>query len=42
MVPISLVIAVPSTLTLIAAMATVIVFAIAVSALLAHMIGPQG
>ena len=40
MVPIGLVIAFPSILTLIAALTTVIVFAIAISALLARMIGP--
>jgi hypothetical protein len=40
-VMIGLVIAVPSTITLIAALATVIGFAIGVSYLLARMIGPQ-
>lgn len=38
---IGLVIAVPSTVTLVAAMATVISFAIGVTYLLARMIGPQ-
>jgi glycosyltransferase involved in cell wall biosynthesis len=41
-VPISLVIAAPSTLTLIVALATVAGFAIAVTALLARIIGPEG
>jgi hypothetical protein len=42
MVPISLVIAAPSIVTLVAAVATVAGFAIAVTALLARMIGPEG
>jgi hypothetical protein len=41
MVPICLVIAVPSTLTLVAALGTVIAFAIAVTWLLARIIGPE-
>jgi hypothetical protein len=42
MIPISLVIAAPSIVTLVAAVATVAGFAIAVTALLARMIGPEG
>jgi hypothetical protein len=41
-VPISLVIAAPSMLTLIIALVTVAGFAIAVTVLLARMIGPEG
>ena len=41
-VPIGLVIAEPSTLTLIAALATVIVFAGAVTWMIARIIGPEG
>jgi hypothetical protein len=41
-VPIGLVIAAPSTLTLIAALGTVIAFAILVTWMLARMIGPEG
>ena len=41
-VPISFVIAAPSTLTLIIALVTVAGFAIAVTALLARIIGPEG
>ena len=41
LVPISLVIAAPSIVTLVAALATVAGFAIAITALLAHMIGPE-
>ena len=41
MIPICLVIAVPSVLTLIAALVTVIVFAIAVCWMLARIIGPE-
>ena len=41
MIPICLVIAVPSVLTLIAALATVIVFAIAVCWMLGRIIGPE-
>ena len=41
-VPIALVIAAPSIVTLVAALATVAVFAIAISALLARIIGPEG
>jgi hypothetical protein len=40
-VPIGLVIAVPSTVTLLAALATVIVFAVAVVWMLARIIGPE-
>jgi len=41
-IPIGLVIAAPSTVTLVAALATVIVFAIAVTWMLARIIGPEG
>ena len=41
MIPICLVIAAPSVLTLIAALATVIVFAIAVCWMLGRIIGPE-
>ena len=41
-IPIALVIAVPSTVTLVAAIGTVIAFAILVTWLLARMIGPEG
>ena len=41
MVPISLMIAAPSTVTLVAALATVAGFAVAITALLARMIGPE-
>ena len=42
MVPICLMIAVPSTVSLIAALATVAGFAIAITALLARLIGSEG
>jgi len=42
MVPICLVIAVPSTVTLIVALATVAGFAVALTALLARLIGTEG
>jgi hypothetical protein len=42
MIPICLVIAVPTTVTLIVAVATVAGFAVAITALLARLIGPEG
>ena len=41
-VPIALVIAMPSTVTLIAALGTVIAFALAITWMLARIIGPEG